>query len=97
MNLLVSKLNLQYFAVVSGTAEGADKLGEEWAEERQVACKRFPADWNKHGKAAGPIRNSQMADNADMCVVFWDGISKGTKNMIQTALTKGLLVKVVRY
>jgi hypothetical protein len=97
MDWLVTKLTLQYFSVVSGTAEGADKLGEEWAEERNVACERFPPDWNKHGKAAGPIRNAQMADVADICVVFWDGKSKGTKNMIETALSKGLMVKVIKY
>ncbi len=97
MDFLIAKLALQYFSVVSGTAEGADKIGEEWAEERKLACERFPPDWNKHGKAAGPIRNAQMADAADMCVVFWDGKSKGTKNMIETALSKGLLVKVIKY
>ena len=97
MNDIVWKLKLQIPIVISGTAQGADKLGEEWAEERNFAISRFPADWNKHGKAAGPIRNSQMADVADMCVVFWDGKSKGTKNMIETALSKGLFVKVVKY
>jgi hypothetical protein len=97
MDFLVAKFALQYFSVVSGTAKGADKLGEEWAEERKVACEKFPADWDKHGKAAGHIRNAQMADVADICVVFWDGKSKGTKNMIETALSKGLLVKIVKY
>ena len=97
MNDIIEKLDLHYFEVISGTAEGADKLGEEWAEERKITVSRFPPDWNKHGKAAGPIRNSQMADAADMCVVFWDGKSKGTKNMIETALSKGLFVKVVKY
>lgn len=97
MNDIVWTLKLQNPMVISGTAEGADKLGEEWAEERNFAISRFPPDWNKHGKAAGPIRNSQMADAADICVVFWDGKSKGTKNMIETALSKGLFVKVVKY
>jgi len=99
MDWILSQLDLQFcnIWIVSGTAEGADKLGEEWAEERKITVSRFPPDWNKHGKAAGPIRNAQMADAADMCVVFWDGKSKGTKNMIETALSKGLLVKVIKY
>jgi hypothetical protein len=97
MNDIIEKLDLHYFEVISGTAEGADKLGEEWGKEKHAIISRFPPDWNKHGKAAGPIRNSQMADAADMCVVFWDGKSKGTKNMIETALSKGLFVKVVKY
>lgn len=97
MDWFVTKFDLRYFSVVSGTAEGADRLGEEWADQRNIDCERFPPDWNKHGKAAGPIRNAQMADAADICVVFWDGKSKGTKNMIETALSKGLLVKVIKY
>ena len=97
MNAIIEKLDLLYFEVISGTADGADKLGEEWGKDKHAIISRFPPDWNKHGKAAGPIRNSQMADAADMCVVFWDGKSKGTKNMIETALSKGLLVKVIKY
>ena len=42
----------------------------------------FNADWNKHGRAAGPMRNKQMADYADVLIAVWDGQSKGTKNMI---------------
>lgn len=97
MNKLVTKLNLQYFSVVSGTQDGADKLGEKWAEERNLVCERFPPDWDKYKKAAGPIRNAEMADVADICVVFWDGKSKGSRNMIETALSKGLLVKIIKF
>lgn len=94
--------------VVSGGAKGADSLGEAWYHERLANSfwklyasswdlKVFPANWEKHGKAAGPIRNAEMAEFADMLIAFWDGKSSGTKNMIQTALKKGLLVKVVTY
>lgn len=41
----------------------------------------FPADWEKHGKAAGPIRNRQMADYADGLLLLWDGKSPGSHNM----------------
>ena len=51
--------------IVSGTASGADKLGERYAQEHNLAIKRFPADWEKYGKAAGHIRNRQMAEYAD--------------------------------
>lgn len=80
--------------VVSGTADGADKLGEKYAQERGYAIKRFPADWDKHGKSAGAIRNKDMADYADALIAFWDGQSPGTKNMIATATIKQLKVKV---
>src|SRR5258708_7031351 len=58
---------------------GADYYGERWAETRYVSIKGFPADWNKHGKVAGPIRNKQMAEHADRALIFWDGKSKGSK------------------
>jgi len=83
--------------VISGGAEGADKLGERWAIEEELNFKRFPADWSAHGKAAGPIRNKEMAEYSDALVAFWDGESAGTRNMISTAIKMGLLVKVIRY
>jgi hypothetical protein len=79
---LCLKTNLE---IVSGGANGADKLGERWAKEKGCDLRIFPADWNKHGKAAGPIRNEEMAKYADGCIVFWNGESKGTKNMIELA------------
>lgn len=49
---------------------------------RDIPVKRFPADWDRHGRAAGPIRNCQMAQYADALIAIWDGKSRGTKNMI---------------
>lgn len=43
--------------------------------------KEFPADWKAHGKAAGPIRNKQMAEYADALLLIWDGESKGSASM----------------
>lgn len=83
--------------ILSGGAKGADAEGERWAKMWGVPCDVYPAEWDTHGKAAGPIRNAEMADNADVLVAFWDGRSSGTKNMIVTALRKGLEVHVLRY
>ena len=99
-DLLEKELNLlreRITEVVSGGASGADALGEAWAYEHYIPCKVFPADWDKHGRSAGPTRNVEMAEYADMCVVFWDGKSKGSKHMIHTALDKQLLTVVVPY
>lgn len=70
--------------IVSGTARGADRLGEQYAADNNISVKQFPADWDTHGKAAGHIRNKQMAEYADALIAVWDGKSKGTKNMIET-------------
>lgn len=72
--------------VVSGGARGADRLGERWADEAGCTVKRFPADWETHGKAAGIMRNIEMAQYADALVAFWDGKSKGTRHMILSAM-----------
>ena len=83
--------------VVSGKARGADALGERWAEENGRKIVSHPADWEKYGKSAGYRRNAEMAIYAEALIAFWDGKSKGTKHMIDLALDKGLLVKVVKY
>ncbi|WP_273837245.1 SLOG family protein [Halococcus sp. PRR34] len=70
--------------VVSGTARGVDQLGEDWAGERGIPVERFPADWNTHGKAAGPIRNEKMAEYADALVAIHVNESRGTADMIDT-------------
>ena len=82
--------------VVSGCAHGADKLGERWAVSQCLPIARFPADWDSYGKRAGYVRNSEMAEYADACIVFWNGTSKGTKHMIDVAKRiKGMRLIIV--
>lgn len=92
--LLAKKKQTHNIVIISGTARGADSLGEKYAFERGYAIERFPADWLQYGKAAGPIRNRQMAENADALIAFWDGYSTGTRNMIMEAKKKGIAVRV---
>ncbi len=80
--------------IVSGGARGADSMGERYARDRGYGLKVFPAEWKKWGRAAGPIRNGQMADYADVLIAFWDGQSTGTRDMIRKAEEKGLRVHV---
>ena len=81
--------------IISGGAKGADALGERFAKEHNLPLKIVPADWETYGRAVGPRRNEEMARMAGSLVAFWDGKSKGTKNMIDTAKKFGLRVKVV--
>lgn len=83
--------------IVSGTARGADRLGERYAQERQYQVERYPADWKRFSLSAGPIRNREMADHADALIAFWDGISRGTTNMIRTAQKGGLSVRIIPF
>jgi YspA, cpYpsA-related SLOG family len=83
--------------VVSGTARGVDQMGEAWATANKVPVKQFPADWNKHYSAAGPIRNAEMAKYTDAAVLLWDGKSRGTLNMIKNMhiLDKPYFIRMV--
>lgn len=81
-------------AIISGGARGVDTLGECWAKDNDVPIERFPADWAKHGKAAGYQRNLLMAEHAEALIAVWDGESRGTKHMIDIARRAGLQVHV---
>jgi hypothetical protein len=85
------------YEFVLGGAKGADSLGEKFADEYGFKKKLFIPDWNGLGKKAGIIRNHEMGDYAHALLAFWDGKSKGTKDMIDYATKKGLKVKVVHY
>lgn len=85
--------------IISGTANGADKFGERFAEEFEIQVKKFPANWNRDGKAAGPIRNEEMAKYAagQFCICFWDGTSRGTKNMIENCRKYNINFRIATY
>lgn len=86
-----SKISL----IVSGGAKGADSLGEKWAIENNIQTLIFPADWDKHGKRAGFIRNEDIIKNCEGVIAFWDGQSKGTGHSISLAHKYNKPVKVV--
>lgn len=80
--------------VVSGMARGVDTLAIEFAKQIKVPVYGFPANWKKHGKGAGPIRNLEMANYAEALIAIWDGKSRGTEHMIKCAESKGLKVYI---
>jgi hypothetical protein len=83
--------------ILSGCAEGADKLGERWAKEHNIPIERYPANWNKYGKKAGYLRNAEMVEKADALVAIWDGVSRGTKHTIDLANKKGIKVFIYEW
>lgn len=74
------------YEIVSGKALGIDLSGERYANKWNIPIKEFSADWKLYGKAAGPIRNREMAEYADALLLIWDGKSKGSKNMKETMI-----------
>lgn len=83
--------------ILCGKARGADTLGERYARARGYAVRSFPADWRRYGRGAGCVRNLEMAKEADALVAFWDGESRGTGNMIETAHRRQLDILVQPY
>lgn len=88
--------NQKEVEIVSGCAQGADSLGEQYARENGLPVKRFPADWETYGRAAGPIRNKQMAEYADALVLFWNGSSPGSKNMLENAKKMNIKIREIK-
>jgi hypothetical protein len=80
--------------IVSGKARGSDTFGEQWANDNNIPIKEFPANWDRYGKRAGYIRNTDMANYADALVAVWDGKSKGTLHMINIASEKSLIIHI---
>ena len=94
MHMLQNKTNVE---IVSGTANGADKLGEKFADYMGYKIKQFSPNWDEFGNAAGHIRNREMAEYGDALIAFYDGKSKGTKNMIEEAEKRNLKLKIQKY
>lgn len=71
--------------IIEGDAPGADRIAGAWAKRRRVDLRLFPAEWQKHGKAAGPIRNQRMLEvgKPDLVVAFPGG--SGTADMVRRA------------
>lgn len=78
----VEKSGFDISRIISGGAEGVDALGEKYGKESAIPVGIIPADWDKHGRSAGPKRNAKMAKHADALIAVWDGISPGTKDML---------------
>lgn len=83
--------------ILHGGARGVDRLAGLWAGYHWLLEQVFHPDYKTHGPKLAPImRNKEMADNGDALICFWDGVSPGSRNMIDEARKRSLKVKVVR-
>lgn len=81
--------------IVTGGARGVDQIAEELAEEAGLTVIVFEPDWDRFGKRAGLIRNSQIVAASNVLVAFWDGKSRGTRDSINKALEAKNIQKVL--
>jgi len=96
-SILSNKLDSHDICIISGTAGGADQCGERYAAERGFKILRFPANWSAYGRQSGMIRNAEMLQAADAAIVFWDGISRGSKHMIDITRLKNKPLRVILF
>ena len=83
-----------FTVLIHGDANGADRLSGEWATSRGIKVEVHPADWKKHGRAAGPIRNQKMLEQKPDLVVAFPG-GNGTADMVRRAKEAGIEVVAV--
>ena len=91
----MAPLRTRAVSIITGCASGADTLALGWAQTWGIHLDFYPADWKKHGKAAGPIRNRQMLEmgRPDLVIAFPGG--RGTADMIRQAEAAGVEVRKV--
>ena len=93
----LDRIRDQIGEIVCGEAKGADTYGRIYAESHNIPVRSFPADWAAYGKAAGYFRNSEMAEYAHKAIIFWDGTSPGSRDMINKMQDAGKEVIVIKY
>lgn len=77
----IEESNFHITTIVQGGCSGVDELAKTYAIKNNIQHKEFKAEWDYHGRKAGPIRNKQMADYADVLILIWNGQSRGSWNM----------------
>lgn len=87
---VMARIDFTIDEVVSGGCWGVDLMGERWARENGIPVRQFAADWAKHGRTAGELRNREMAQYADALVILWDGKSPGASCMMREASKAGI-------
>jgi len=83
--------------IISGGAQGADKLAERYAKEYLIPIEIIKPEWNKYGKSAGFKRNIHIIKKADMVIAFWNGKSKGTEHSIKLAIKYKIPVVIIPF
>jgi hypothetical protein len=71
--------------IIAGEASGVDDAAQQFAKKYGIPFEEYRADWNTHGRSAGPLRNERMAKEADVTLAIRLDSSKGTSDMIERA------------
>lgn len=97
-NKLMLYKNNRPTIIVGDCPTGVDKIVKQFCYMNDWPVVVYEADWNRHGRAAGPIRNRAMTlAEPDLCLAFPKGESRGTRNAIKTAKAAGILTVIIDY
>ena len=88
---------LEITEIISGGARGADSLAERYARDCEIKMTVIKPDWNRHGRAAGMLRNTDIVTGSDLVVAFYNGYSRGTADSIKKAKAMGKSLIIVRF
>lgn len=80
--------------IISGGAKGPDRVGELEAKRREIPLEVLKPEYDKYGRRAPLVRNAEMAAISDALIAVWDGVSRGTKHMIDCARDRNLTVLI---
>jgi len=77
-------------SVITGDSKGVDSLVAAWAKNQKIPITTMPVEWSKYGGRAEQIRNEQVVEIADACILIWDGFSQGTHQLREIVKRRGL-------
>lgn len=81
--------------IISGGAKGTDTMAEKYAQLHNIPTKIFKPDWDKHGKAAGIMRNTDIIQNSTHVIAFLSPKSIGTVDSINKAKKLNKVLKII--
>jgi hypothetical protein len=97
-DLLTITLNkLKIHEIISGGAVGADFLAEQYAQQHNIKTRIIKPEYKKYSRVAPIIRNKSIVDNSDLIIAFWNGISRGTKNVIEYAKKTNKKIEIIYF
>ena len=92
----LSKFKHDDLTIVSGGARGTDSLAQTYAKHNGLKILIVYPNWHKHERSAGFIRNQEVVNESTELITFWNGISPGTKNVIDIANRQKKKVTIIQ-
>ena len=81
--------------VISGGAKGVDRCAKEYALQKGIPYIEYLPEYRRYGRGAPLVRNRRIVDESDFVLIFWDGVSKGTRYVMEYAKKQGKPCRVV--